>query len=540
MNYPSIPETWEIKKPAVSSKGGIVVSQHKTASEIGAAVLGDGGNAVDAAVATGLAIGCVEPWMSGIGGVGQMLVYRAGQQDCHAIDFGAKAPLAINPADYALTGDSGSDLFAWPAVVENRNVLGPYSVAVPSYVAGVAKALAQFGSMPWRDVLQPAVDLARKGLSVDWFATVKITAAARDLCKFDESRRVFLPDGFAPVGDWAGDPPLIQLGALEQTLSQLWEQGPDDFYHGELAQTFVQDAQAAGMNLSAIDLSGYAASSERVRAAAYRNAKVFAAPKLTAGPTLLHTLQLLEQKLAANHSSKPDAGYYVALVEAMQQAYVHRLAELGDTANNAGNNAGDDDNSNRTPSTTHINVIDKHGNSVSLTQTLLSVFGSRVMLPQTGLLMNNGMMWFDPRPGLPNSIAPGKRPLSNMCPTIARLPDGRTAAFGASGGRRIMAAVLQQFNLLHDFGLSVDEVAHHPRIDVSGTDVVSADAALSNEIRTALAQRFNLKEDVRRVYPNLFACPNLACYFSDENAASKTEAAGFLMSPWAAAVAENI
>ncbi len=146
-------ETWQIRKAAVQSRHGMVVSQHFEASQAGARVLAEGGNAVDAAVAAAVAIGTVEPFMSGLGGCGHMLVYLAAEKRAFDVDFGVVAPRALNPDDYALVSGTDSDLFGWPAVIDDRNVVGPYSVAVPGFVAGMAAALERFGTRSWRESL---------------------------------------------------------------------------------------------------------------------------------------------------------------------------------------------------------------------------------------------------------------------------------------------------------------------------------------------------------------------------------------------------
>ena len=168
-------ETWSVKKPAVESKGGVVATHHYAASDIGARVLKEGGNAVDAAIAAGFAIPTREPWMSGIGGGGFMMVYSAKEKRVQAVDFTMIAPRAIDPKDYPLTGGKGGGLFQWPAVVEDRNMAGYLSMAVPSYVAGVALALETFGTRRWADLIGPAVELAEAGMAVDWYTTLLAT-----------------------------------------------------------------------------------------------------------------------------------------------------------------------------------------------------------------------------------------------------------------------------------------------------------------------------------------------------------------------------
>ena len=514
-------ETWTLSKPAVTSSKGLVASQHYLASEIGATVLRDGGNAVDAAVAASFAIGTQEPWMSGLGGGGFMLVYLAEEDTAYAVDFAMIAPKDLDPTDYPLVPGSGSDLFNWPAVVDDRNLRGYSSIATPGYTAGLALALERFGSRSWSESLQPAIELAENGLSVDWYATLKIATAARDLADFPESKRTYLPDGFAPAGEWGGPLPKISLGHLVDTLKRLAQAGSRDFYEGQIAQAVIADIAAGGGKLSAKDLADYQARVLETGKMHYRDAQVYSAPGLSAGPTLQRSFELLASQL--NPAAEPDADTYAAYAQSLQTAYAERLATMGA-------NMGDSDETRSPSCTTHLSVVDQHGNMVALTQTLLSVFGSKVMLPQTGILMNNGIMWFDPRPGRPNSMSPGKRPLSNMCPAIVKRADGFRFAIGASGGRRIMPAVFQLSSFLVDYHMDMNTAFHQPRLDVSGTDTVTLDNKLSDDITAALSEQFKVEISQHGVYPALFACPNSVAY--DPNSGNKVGAA-FVPSPWA-------
>lgn len=156
-----------VRKPAVSSRGGLVASQHKRAAEVGAEVLSSGGDALDAAVATSFALGVLEPWMSGPAGGGAMLLWRAEERKAYCIFYGMRAPAGLDPADYPLSGGKvADDLFPWAAVVDDRNVRGATAVAVPGLVDGIGLAHQRFGRLPWRDLLQPAIGLAREGLLV--------------------------------------------------------------------------------------------------------------------------------------------------------------------------------------------------------------------------------------------------------------------------------------------------------------------------------------------------------------------------------------
>ena len=185
-------------------------------------------------------------------------------------------------------------------------------------------------------------------------------------------------------------------------------------------------------------------------------------------------------------------------------------------------------------STTHITAIDREGTIAALTTTLLSSFGSRYVLPGTGILMNNGVMWFDPQPGRPNSIGPGKRGLTNMCPVIVARDRQPWFGVGASGGRRILAAVLQLASFIVDFGMDPETAAHHPRIDVSGEDRIGIDARLPASITARLMAQPGATLLEHTVFPARFACPNLVLRDRDGKNRGITD----VMSPWSAAAAE--
>lgn len=519
----SLAESWIIRKPAVSTSRGVVVTQHVLASKAGAEVLASGGNAVDAAVAAGFAIGTVEPWMSGMGGGGYMVVYLAREHRSYAVEFGVKSSEALDPGDYPLIGGTGPDLFTWPSVHGDRNIRGPHSVAVPGMVSGLDRALANFGTRSWQDILAPATRLAEEGMQVDWYATLKIASAASELADFEHSKRMFMPGGFVPVGEWAGPIPQIRLGKLARTLRRLADAGAADFYTGEIAKDILADAKALGIKLTAEDLAEYGPHLSEVGRTRYRDAEIDIVPGLTAGPTLRHALGVLSENLTVD-TQTPDGKAYGAYARSLFDAYDHRLAYVGDVPDTANPSC-----------TTHINVTDSEGNLVALTITLLSLFGSKVTLPRTGILMNNGVMWFDPRPNRPNSISPNKRPLSNMCPVILLRDDGMRFALGASGGRRIMPAVFQLISFLDDYRMSLDAAIHQPRLDVSGNDTVTLDQALPPDVVKTVSSTHKIQVLPNGVYPNPFACPSVACH---DSANKKNTGAAFVVSPRASAWVE--
>ncbi|GIK98657.1 MAG: gamma-glutamyltransferase [Alphaproteobacteria bacterium] len=524
-------QTFELRKPVVASAGGIVASQSLDAARAGVEILQAGGNAVDAAVATGLALAAVEPWMSGLGGGGYMMVYTEADDRVRAVDFGMIAPAMLDPADYPLAEGTDSGLFGWPAVVDGRNLKGVLSVAVPGQVDGMRLALESFGRLSWREVVKPAIRLAEEGLPLDWYGSLSIAIAARELAEFAAARDVYLPGGLPPAPGSEGSPPRLRLGNLAATLRHLAEAGPRDFYEGDLARSIAADMAAGGGRLSAGDLAAYRATLVDPLEIAHGDARIAAAPGLTAGPTLARTLALMEPGLpaAARREGRPDGASYAAIAAALETAYAERLAGSG----------GDGEPPSR-PSvapvascTSHLSVVDRDGNMVALTQTLLSRFGSKVLLPGSGIMMNNGIMWFDPRPDRPNGIAPGRRPLSNMCPVIARMADGRRVALGASGGRRIMPAVAQLLSFLADFGMDLEAAFHCPRLDVSGGGSAVLDARLAPDVLAAVERVMPAAAAELAAYPVLFASPSATLRRDGRN-----EGMADIASPWSGAAAE--
>ena len=514
---PHLTQHWQVTKPAASGRRGMVVSQSRDAALAGVAVLDAGGNAVDAAVATALALAAVEPWNSGLGGIGFALVHRAGQGRAEVVDFGPRAPGRLDPSAFKLTGREKPDLFTWPEVEGDANIHGPLSFAVPSAVAGYAHMHGRWGVLPLHDIMAPAIALARRGLPQDWFTTLKVANSAAVLRMYPESARIYLPGGLPPVAPYQGNPGAFPLGNLLATLEHLAGAGLRDFYEGDVATGIAADVAAMGGVLDRDDLRRCEAAVLPAQEAAWGGRTLQMAGGLTAAPTLARVLD----GLPAGHPA-PDTVWFVALARAMKAAYAERLAGLGDAEPKAAESC-----------TTHLTVCDAAGTMVSMTTTLLSSMGSRVVLPGSGVLMNNGVMWFDPRPGQANSVGPGKRPLTNMCPVILRDGDRPVLAAGASGGRRILAAVLQMLAFVDRFGMDPQAAAHHPRIDVSDAETVHADARLPADVLAALQADGPTEVVEHQVVPVNFACPNLIL---DRN--GLRTGISDAMSPWSAAVAQ--
>jgi gamma-glutamyltranspeptidase / glutathione hydrolase len=523
--------TQQMRKPAVVSTGGIVAAQSRKAAEAGVAVLQAGGDCVDAVIATTFALAVLEPWMSGLGGGGAMVLYRARENRYEVIDYGMRAPNGLRVEDYPLTGeDAAADIFPWPRVKDDRNLHGPGAVAVPGVVAGMEQAHRRHARMPWRELLAPGIRFAGEGLGVDWWTSLMIAGSAADLRRYPASAAAYLQDGLPPQPQWGIKADMrLNQDQLKATLSHLAAAGARDFYEGDLARSMAADLQAAGGALSVEDLASFRAYGREPLAIPYRGGTVYATPELTCGPTLAHTLRLLQTDLQPGRSG-PDAASYAAYARALQSAYRQRLQDMGDADGRRALGA-----EHLAPAcTTHFSIVDRDGNMAAVTQTLLSLFGSKFVAPQSGILMNNGIMWFDPTPGCPNSLAPGKRCLTNYTPVVAQAADGRRLAAGASGGRRIMPAVTQLLSFVMDYRMDLDAAIHQPRLDASEGDIVTGDVRLPREVREALRANFDYAEARVQTQPMKFACPSLVLRDGATNSGA-TE----IFQPWAEAVAET-
>lgn len=515
----SLTKQWKVTKQAVRGKG-VVVAQNCRAAEVGAEILRKGGNAIDAAVATGMAIGALEPWMSGIGGVGFMTVWSAKEQRAWTIDYGPISARKLDPSNYKIVGPGPANPFAWPDILEQRNEVGYHSIAVPGMVAGLAKALERFGSLTWQDVMAPGTALAKRGMELDWYMQVMLAQGARDLAKFPASSAAYLcDDGRVPMIDWQANVRYLKLGNLGETYQRLSDGGPREYYEGKLAHDIAADLQAGGSAISYDDLASYEARIVEPLSFQHGDAVINVAGGLTAGPTLHRTIELAGTKTVGKGA--PGAGFFLAIAEAMHQAYQERLKGLGDKPTNT--------------CTTHFCAADSAGNMVALTQTLMSLFGSSVMLPRTGITMNNGMLWFDPEPNRPNSIAPGKRPLCNICPVVVTRDGKPWFCIGASGGRRIVPAVTQLSLMLIDRGMDVEAAFHQPRIDVSGVGPIRVNRELSDAVKKAIASKLPIVEVGNQVSPLGFANPS--CIVRDP-ASGELTGMNEVMSPWAGGAAQ--
>jgi len=482
-------ERWTLRKPAAVSANGVVVSQHFAAAQAGAAVLEAGGNAVDAAVTAAFMLQTVEPWMSGLAACGYMLVAQPNGR-VEAIEFTGRAPGRLDPAVYPPDPAGARTFLGMPAAAGLANVLGYTAVVVPGAVRGLELALQRFGTLAWDRALAPAIGRARQGLAVDWHTTLAIALAEGDLRQDAAARSLFLPGDAPPE---PGD--VLPLTALAATLERLAEAGPDDFYTGRIGESLARDLAAGGSAITAEDLAGYRAEVGPAPAAAIAGRRVHTAGETSGGRRLVETLQHFE---GAQAGGEPGPAFYRAMVEALRHAFAAHQERNRAPALAAS----------RAASTTQLNVADRDGRMVSLTFTLLNRFGARVVSPSTGVLLNNGMAWFDLAPGRLNSLAAGAPGRNNMCPVAIVDDEGPLAVLGASGGNQIVPALAQLAAMLLHCGLDVETALRLPRMSTGATADITVDLDLAPEIVEALRPLGPIRPAERGVYPRPFASPS--------------------------------
>ena len=497
------PTRTTIAKTEARAGNGMVATKDVHATRAGVSMLESGGNAVDAAVAACFAIGVVEPGSSGIGG-GGYLVYQVGDQG-GVIGFPMKGPLAVTPDMYDLTGEAAVGNFGWAGVVNDENLEGYRSVAVPGAVAGLCEAHRRLGKLPLAEVLAPAVSLARDGHSPGWHNIYSLGLMAGKLMKYQELRRVFMPGGNLPAGDLTSLANFRQP-ELADVLETIGREGAESFYTGDIARALVSDIQNNGGFLSERDLAEYAPFVwDGGLEFSYSGHTVRVPPFACAGTTSAMTLLMAEAAgvRALPHNSAEALHKYIwatrlayadrfqfmsdpAFVDVpweglVSEGYTRRRRESISTDKLGRVVHGDpwafEDSGPKEvleasapaldSGTTHLCAMDGDGNAVSLTNTIMAGFGSGIVPKSTGVVMNNGMMWFDPVPGRVNSIMPGKYPLNNMTPALVLDSNGPRLAVGASGGRRITNCVTQLIMKVLDYGMGPQEAIDSPRIDCS-------------------------------------------------------------------------
>ncbi|MBI3977207.1 MAG: gamma-glutamyltransferase [Chloroflexi bacterium] len=541
---------WIIDKTEAVSPDGMVAAMQPLAAGVGAEILRRGGNAIDAAVATAFAIGVVEPFMSGVGGVA-FLVYReaaTGKTIC--LDGSTVLPAAIRPEMFELLpSGQRSGLYGWRATKDDAANTGWLSPGVPGTPALLQDAHRRFGRLPWRDLVAPAIRLAADGFEVNHYIAMMTSASAARLWRFPESKRTFFKPGGIPLTPSLGAGPgdKLVLSDLARTLRLIAEEGADTVYRGEVARLIAEDMARNGGLITEADLAAHRTQVFEPEQVGYREYQILGQLENSGYATVAEAAQILEGfDLAGMGFQSVEAEHVI--VEAMRRAFLDRLRYLGDASlmavpykgviarEYAAERRATVDLARATPDvgpgdpwpfdpsrrvaapmrsgaggegqTTHMTVIDRDHNMASLTSTLGAGFGSAVVIKGTGITLNNATMWFDPEPGAVTSIGPGKR-LMSAAANVLVLRDGKPfLAIGSPGGRRVITAVLQCILNAADFGLGMQAAISAPRVHCEGRV-----ASISNRFPPAVAEGLRrlghelvVNED--NLSTNFFARPN--------------------------------
>lgn len=474
-----------VKAPKYAEKG-MVVSAHYLASEAGVSILKQGGNAVDAAVATAFALAVVQPFAGNIGGGGFMVI-RLADGTVNTIDYREKAPLAAHRTMYL---DENGE------IIEDLNHTGYLSVGVPGTVAGLTLALEKYGSLPLTTVVQPAIELAENGFPVSYFFSRQMTRYVQVFMKYPVTARYFLKDGERP---YQFNEKLVQKD-LAQTLRRIAQNGKDGFYRGKTADLIAADMKKNGGLITKEDLAAYEAVIREPTVTTYRDYTVYGMPPPSSGGVTLSLMLNILEGYNLREMGYHSAQHLHVMVEAMRRAYANRAQHLGDPDFNpdipvakllskeyAAELRATIDLNAATPSdpdnfewrhhgseTTHFSVIDSAGNVVSNTYTLERLYGSKVVVDGAGFFLNDEMGDFNARPGHttagggigtePNVIEPGKRMLSSMTPVIVTRDGEFSFAVGSPGGRTIINTVLQILVNVIDFDMGIYQAVDAPRI----------------------------------------------------------------------------
>ena len=472
----------------VAANGNMVVGPERLASEAGLIMLNQGGNAIDAAVATGFALAVTLPRAGNIGGGGFMLVHLAAENRNVFIDYREMAPAAAT-----------RDMFLTPeGKVDKRLAYFSHKASgVPGTVAGLIHALEQYGTLPLETVIQPAIDLAANGFTMDITLHQNLSARAERLAQDPETKRIFLREG----GEAPAIGSLFKQPDLAGTLQRIANKGLEGFYAGKTAELIASDMAANDGLITQEDLASYVAVERTPVTGQFRGYDIVSAPPPSSGG--IHVIQMLNilEPYPLETWGHNSAQYLHHVIEAMKLAYADRSEHLGDpdrmdapidfllAKDYATTRRGIINSAQATasakiaagvmpapesPDTTHYSVADSAGNVVSNTYTLNFSFGSHITIPGTGILMNNEMDDFAARPGFPNayglvqgeknSVAPGRRPLSSMTPTLIFRDGEPWLATGSPGGSLIITAVMQTVLNAMTFDMNIAEAAAAPRI----------------------------------------------------------------------------
>jgi gamma-glutamyltranspeptidase/glutathione hydrolase len=489
------------KHPARGTRG-MVVTNHPLASAAGAEMLAAGGNAVDAAIASLFALSVVEPMMVGILG-GGFAHLRLPDGRHTVLEGQGRCPQAVGPTTFTPDDSTGPGSLD---AVGRRNSVGREAVAVPGNLMAWCELLARHGRLSLADVVEPAIRHAERGFAATHYLADCVTDCAKDLAADPEIARIFMPGG-TPIAAGA----RVVNAAYADTLRQVVREGPAALYSGSLGAALAEDMARHQAHLSRDDLARYRLQDLEVLRSTYRGFEIVGPPPPCSGP--LHIGQMLNIlegfDVAAMGFGTAESVHLLA--EVLKIAFADRAAATADPdfvpvpvarllsreyaeqrragidqrraqAFTAGVQPGEG------AHTTHLTVADRDGFIVSATQTINSLFGARYMVPGTGMIPNNYLYVFNPRPGLANSLAPGKRVTSSMAPLII-LKDGQPRfALGLPGGLRIFPSAMQATVNLIDHGMSLQEAVEAPRVWTQGYSL-ELEPAFGDTVQAALQAR---------------------------------------------------
>jgi gamma-glutamyltranspeptidase/glutathione hydrolase len=455
---------------------GVVAAASPPAARAGAEVLAAGGSAVDAAIAAALVMGVVEPIDCGLAAGGFLVHFDAGRGVADALDFIGAAPQA---ARYEFEPEFGGFLKDFRIRVRDRaNEIGARAVAVPGALRGFEAAHRRFGRLPWRDLVAPAARVAREGFACDRYLAARVEENQDYLAHFPESRRLLMPGGAPP-------PPGARLANphLGASLEAVAREGPDALYAGSLAGPLLDEIARGGGFITAADLRAYRAHWRRAADGEVLGHAVWSMPAPSVGPLVVASLRALAARLHPERLRAQEAEAVDLVLRVLRAAAAERAARLADPLFEPLPEAFD---LGERLETTSLSVLDRDGNATSLTYSNMNFAG--ITVPGTGIVLNNQMLLFNPLPGAPNSIAPGKRPASSMAPTVVTRDGRARLALGASGGPRIPTAVVWVALNRLVAGMPVDAAVQQWRAHVEG-GVVDLERSLHARVGAALAAR---------------------------------------------------
>ncbi len=493
--------TFQTEKRPVSGSRGVVVTNHPLGSAAGSEMLLAGGNAIDAAIASLFALSVVEPMMVGIFGAGHMNV-RLANGEHRVIDGYATAPAASTEDMYTPVADSGPDYLK---SVDDLNSIGYLSIGVPGNLKAWTEALEAWGTMSLSEVMEPAIRFATRGFEASEYLHETIVQMEDIIQRFTETASIFMPNGVAlQPGDH------VDRSDYAHTLRAISENGPNHLYNGPLGEIVCDYLSRNGGIITQQDLAGYKTIRRNPIKGEYRGYEIFGPPPPSAaGVHITEMLNILEEFDIAELGFGTADSIHL-LLEVMKKAFAdrnrytgdpeyvevpvdrliskHYVEEFVDGIDMDIASPELDPGSNEPDHTTHVTIADMAGNVVSATQTINELFGSKVMVPGTGMLLNNTQQMFDPHPRNALSVQPGKRVTSSMAPMIV-MKDGQPEfAVGLPGGVRIFTSVLQAIVNLVDHRMTAQETVEAPRVWTQGQDV-EIEIGIPETVREAVAAK---------------------------------------------------